>query len=75
VAQAASLHGRDLASARKRMQENDRARASYVQHFYRADTNEARHYHLVIDSTALPLDAVSDLIVGAARAMEAAPAS
>jgi cytidylate kinase len=75
VAQAARLHGRDLASARKRMQETDRARASYVQHFYRADPNEPRHYQLVIDATALPLDAVSDLIVGAARAMEAAPAS
>jgi len=70
IAQVAKLPGRDEASARRRMQENDRARAAYVQHFYHADANDPRHYQLVIDSTALPLDAVTDVIVCAALAIE-----
>ncbi|MCI0688087.1 MAG: cytidylate kinase-like family protein [Sporichthyaceae bacterium] len=71
IAQAAKLHGRDLASAKKRMQENDRARAAYVQHFYHADANDPRHYHLVVDSTAIPLDAVTELVANAALAIDA----
>jgi cytidylate kinase len=46
----------------------DAARVAYVRHFYRCDPAEARHYHLVIDSTALPHDTVVDLVVAAARA-------
>jgi cytidylate kinase len=39
-----------------------------VRHFYRCDPAGAGNYHLVIDSTALPLETVVDLIVTAARA-------
>ena len=46
----------------------DRAREAYVRHFYRCDPAEARHYHLVIDATALPVETVVDLVVTAARA-------
>jgi cytidylate kinase len=46
----------------------DAARVAYVRHFYRCDPAEARHYHLVVDSTALPRDTVVDLVVAAARA-------
>jgi cytidylate kinase len=68
VAQAMRLHGRDAESARKRMRENDRARAAYVKHFYRADPADPKHYHVVIDSTAIPLETVTEMIVAAARA-------
>jgi cytidylate kinase len=71
VAHAMRLHARDAESARQRLRENDRARAAYVKHFYRADAADPRHYHLVIDSTALPLDAVTDVIVRAAEARTA----
>lgn len=74
VGQAAKLHDRDVASARKRMQENDRARDSYVRHFYHADATDPRYYHLVVDSTALPLDAVTDLVARAAQAIAGAAA-
>ena len=47
---------------------NDRTREAYVRHFYRCDPSAARHYHLVIDSTALPVETVVDLVVTAARA-------
>lgn len=53
---------------RQAMRDNDGARAAYVRHFYRADAGQCRHYHLVIDSTALPWDTVTGLIVTAARA-------
>jgi len=45
----------------------DAARVAYVRHFYRCDPAEARHYHLVVDSTALAHDTVVELIVAAAR--------
>ena len=35
---------------------------------HRRDPSAARHYHLVIDSTALPVETVVDLVVTAARA-------
>jgi hypothetical protein len=38
-----------------------------VRHFYRCDPAASRHYHLVVDSTVLPLGTVVDLIVTAAR--------
>lgn len=48
--------------------ETDRARTAYVKRLYRADPTDPKLYHLLIDSTVLPLDAVADLIVAAARA-------
>ena len=53
---------------RRRRDAADTARSAYVRHFYRCDPAEARHYHLVVDSTALPHDTVVDLLVTAARA-------
>jgi cytidylate kinase len=39
-----------------------------VRHFYRCDPGDARHYHLVVDSTAIPHGTVVDIVVAAARA-------
>jgi hypothetical protein len=41
------------------------------QRLYRCDPADASLYHLVIDSTAIPLDTVTELILTAARAHEA----
>ena len=38
---------------------------AYVRRLYRADPADPRHYHLVIDSTAIPLDAVVEIILRA----------
>ncbi|OMQ13900.1 hypothetical protein A7K94_0220380, partial [Modestobacter sp. VKM Ac-2676] len=54
--------------ARRERDAADAARGAYVRHFYRCDPAEARHYHLVVDSTELPHDAVVDLVVTAAEA-------
>ena len=53
---------------RRTLEATDRSREAYVRHFYRCDPTSARHYHLVVDSTALPLDTVVDLVVTAAHA-------
>ncbi len=65
---ATQLEGVDEAQARKLAAETDRAREAYVKAFYKCDARDSRHYHLVLDSTALELDTCADLIVAAARA-------
>jgi cytidylate kinase len=52
---------------RKRIESNDRARAAYIRHFYKADPGDVRHYHLAIDTSTLSWDAATDVIVVAAR--------
>jgi cytidylate kinase len=39
-----------------------------VRHFYHVDARDPALYHLVIDSTAIPLGACADIIVEAAQA-------
>ncbi|MFB4297272.1 AAA family ATPase [Actinomadura sp. NTSP31] len=51
------------------LDDNDRARTAYVKHFYGADPADPRLYHLVIDTTRLPVPAAADLIAAAARAL------
>jgi cytidylate kinase len=68
LAEAVSHLGRPEDEVRRERDAADAARVAYVRHFYRCDPAEARHYHLVIDSTALPRDTVVDLVVTAARA-------
>ena len=60
--------GRPGTEVRRALRSNDAARAAYVRNFYRADPSDPRHYHLVLDTTAVPWDAAADLVVAAARA-------
>jgi cytidylate kinase len=68
LAAAVAHIGRSEDEVRRERDATDAARGAYVRHFYRCDPAEARHYHLVVDSTALPHDVVVDLVVAAARA-------
>jgi cytidylate kinase len=68
IQQGMLLEGVDRATAERHVEETDRARETYVRHFYRVDARDPALYHLVIDSTALPLSACADLIVEAAEA-------
>jgi cytidylate kinase len=68
VVQGAAIEGISEAQARERLGAADKARTAYVRRLYRCDPADASLYHLMIDSTAMPLDAVIDLIVTAARA-------
>jgi cytidylate kinase-like protein len=58
---------------RRELEAADAARVAYVRHFYRCDPAAAKHYHLVVDSTALAHEVVVDLVVIAARARGVGP--
>ena len=72
VVQGAAIEGISVDEARRHLDAADRARDAYVRRLYRADPADPRHYHLVIDSTAIPLDAVTEIIL---RALAAPPVS
>jgi hypothetical protein len=65
---AVARTGRPYEEVRREQRANDAAREGYVRRNYRVDPASPRSYHLVIDSTALPLQTVVDLVVDAARA-------
>jgi cytidylate kinase len=66
IAQAMEIGGLEKIDAERMRRESDRAREAYVRHFYGADARDPALYHLVIDSTAIPLEIVAELIVTAA---------
>ncbi|HEV7726662.1 MAG TPA: cytidylate kinase-like family protein [Modestobacter sp.] len=68
LAAAVAHLGRPEHEVRRERDAADSARTAYVRHFYRCDPAQARHYHLVVDSTALPHETVVDLVVAAAHA-------
>jgi cytidylate kinase len=65
VVQGAAIEAVSEDEARRRLDAADRARDAYVRRLYRADPADTRHYHLVIDSTAIPLETVTELILQA----------
>ena len=67
VERAMELEGIGREEAEHRLDDNDHAREAYVHHFYGADPNDLRHYHLAIDTSAFDLDRVVELIVAAVR--------
>jgi cytidylate kinase len=74
IAQGARIEGISEDEARRHQPAADRARDAYVRRLYRTDPADPRHYHLIIDSTALPLDTVTDIIVRALASSPAQPA-
>jgi cytidylate kinase len=73
LAAAVARSGRPEGDVRRELETTDRAREAYVRHFYHCSARSAEHYHLVIDSTALPLVTVVDLIETAARSRGIGP--
>jgi hypothetical protein len=72
LTQGAEVEGIELDEARVHMRAADAARSGYVRRLYRVDPADVSLYHLVIDSTVLPLDDVVDMIaIGAAHAQSA----
>ena len=72
LVQGAAIEGIGHEHARRHLDAADRARTAYVRRLYRADPADPRHYHLLIDSTAMPLEAVTEIIL---RALSSFPAS
>jgi cytidylate kinase len=63
LAQGAAVEGVSVDEARAHMQAADKARTLYVRRLYGVDPTAAGHYHLVIDSTAVPLGTVVEVIL------------
>lgn len=68
VAQAARIENISCQEAARRQAVTDRARTVYNQRFYNRDLNDASLYHLVADTTTIPLSTAADLIVTAVKA-------
>lgn len=60
--QAMRLQGIDEQTAARRLRRQDSAHAGYARRFYGADIADPRHYHLVLDSTAIPFGACVELL-------------
>jgi cytidylate kinase len=65
IERAAEHEGISREDAERRLIDNDRAREAYVHHFYGADPDDLRLYHLAIDTTEIDLDCCVDMIVSA----------
>lgn len=67
VRQAMKLEGLDEATVRDRLSRQDRAHATYTRHFYGVDIHDPGLYHLMLDSTAIPLHVCVELLASGAR--------
>jgi cytidylate kinase len=69
IRQAMALGGIDEETAQAALQRLDRTHADYARQFYGADIRDPSLYHLVVDSTAIAVDAAVELITLAARSL------
>lgn len=67
VVQASRLGGISIEEAEEGRRQADRAQAAYWTRFYGADIEDPSLYHVVLDSTAMELDACVELLTLAAR--------
>ena len=67
IRQAMEIEGVDRKTAERRQEANDRGRVEYVSRNYGLTGLDPDLYHLRIDTTALDLDTVADLIVAASQ--------
>ena len=74
IEQAMRIDAVDRERAERLQRLEDRARIEYVRGAYGADGEDPANYHLMLDSTALDLDACVGLIVSASQARRRADA-
>jgi cytidylate kinase len=67
LAQGMAIQGIDRETAARRLERTDRARLAYHQTLYSVDPREPTLYHLVVDSTRVPLEKCIDLLAAAVR--------
>jgi cytidylate kinase len=68
VRQAMEIEGVDRETAEHRRKRIDRFRRSYIETLYGVDLREPGVCHLVLDSTAIPLDDCVEVIAATAKA-------
>jgi cytidylate kinase len=61
-------------AAKQKLQKTDRAREAYVRLFYKCSWSDPKLYHLLIDSTAIPLDVCARIVIEGARGRGLIPA-
>jgi cytidylate kinase len=71
IEQAMRIEGIDRATAERRQRQLDRTHAAYLKHFYGFDLRDPSLYHVVLDSTAIPLDTCAEMLAIAARSLAA----
>jgi hypothetical protein len=59
------LQGTDRATVEHQMRTADLSREAYVRHWYHVDPRDPALYHLLLDSTAIELEACVELIAQA----------
>jgi cytidylate kinase len=64
-----SLQGLDEETARRALPKADHAHESYAKHFYNVNIHDPRLFHLMIDTTAIPVEECVEVIVTAARSL------
>jgi len=69
VLQTAAFSGIPEREARRIVVANDRARAAYVRQFYRVNPADPQLYHMILDSTVIPVPICVELILTAANAL------
>lgn len=62
IARAMAIEHTSLEEATTRCTATDKARAHFVRRLYNTDAADASHYHLVLDTTVLPNDAIVDVL-------------
>ena len=75
LARGAEIEGVGLHEAKAHMRAADKARAAFVRRLYGVNPADPSLYHLVIDSTVMPVEPVVELILTAAREAARAPAA
>jgi cytidylate kinase len=71
IHQVMALEDLDEETVRRALPKADRSHEAYVKHFYNVDVHDRRLYHLVIDATAIAVEACVELIVTAAGSLRA----
>jgi cytidylate kinase len=61
----------DEETARRALRATDQAHAAYARRFYGARLDDPAHYHVMIDPTAVGVDATVEILVAAARSLHA----
>jgi cytidylate kinase len=74
AARVRTTQGLDQKAAEKAIQDSDRERARYLKRFYDIDEEAPTLYDLTVSTDSLPLDAVADVLMHAAKAQGAADA-
>ncbi|MGH3826005.1 MAG: MFS transporter, partial [Pseudonocardiaceae bacterium] len=72
LAQAMAYGNLDEDAVRAQLVRTDRARAAYLRHLYGREPGDSGLYHLVLDTTVMPLEACVEVVVSVARTLFAA---